>query len=255
MDKFKVDKLLILIKITISLFITYLILFKGDAGIIIHNIGSFIASGNSLIGFIMLISIQALSPAIIYSFTNQNNDLYKISKVLFCFDTVLVFINLCCGFLYSVMFLQMPISDAFSKFIILATGSVIIYILLTVCTLLLIKYFVNKNLEQPPNNLVFNNNPLFFYGRMKRVPYLITKVFFYIFLIGVFFIKQNFSKSIFDIYDVTYLISQQIIFILSFYAASKRLRDIKWSQCFLILWSIPFIGIGVGLPLLFVKSK
>ena len=51
------------------------------------------------------------------------------------------------------------------------------------------------------------------------------------------------------------IIILQIVFVLAFYAASKRLRDIQWSQWLLLVWAIPFVGLIVGIPLLFVKSK
>ena len=47
----------------------------------------------------------------------------------------------------------------------------------------------------------------------------------------------------------------QIVFVVAFYAASKRLRDIQWSQWLLLPWAIPFVGLIVGIPLFFVKSK
>ena len=47
----------------------------------------------------------------------------------------------------------------------------------------------------------------------------------------------------------------QIVFVADFYAASKRLRDIQWSQWLLLPWAIPFVGLVVGIPLLFIKSK
>ena len=51
------------------------------------------------------------------------------------------------------------------------------------------------------------------------------------------------------------IIILQIVSVLAFYAASKRLRDIQWSQWLLLIWAIPFVGLIVGIPLLFVKSK
>ena len=245
----------IFIKVILSLLITYFILFKGDAGIIINNIGNFIVSGNGFVGLVMLISILALYPAVIFNFTSVNNNLQKIGNSLIGFDLILTCINLCLGILYDVKFLDMPIADAFAKFIILANGSAIVYILITVCTLLFIKYFICKDNTQPQDNIKINNLPLYFSGRIERIPYIVTKIIFYLFLIIIGFMKQHYSKDMFDVYAIAYYISIQVIFVLSFYTASKRLRDIKWSQWFLILWSIPILGISVGLPLLFIKSK
>mgnify|MGYP006988931449 CR=1 FL=1 len=180
-----------------SLFIAFLILFKGNAGVIINNIGNFIVSGNMLVGFIMLLSIFAIYPVIIYNIVSKNNILYKIGNALFCFDAILVFTNLCLGILYDVKFLDMQIADAFSKFIILANGSAIIYIAATICVLLFIHYFVDKEIEQTQNNLLINNIPLFFNGRIERLQYLITKVIFYVLLIAIMIAKQHFSKNSF----------------------------------------------------------
>lgn len=245
----------ILIKAILSLLITYLILLKGDAGIVINNIGNFIVSGNCFVGLVILVSIFALYPAIIYNFTNVNKNLQKIGNFLIGLDGILVSMNLCLGILYNVRFLDIPISDAFAKFIILANGSAIVYILITICALLFIKYIICKENEQSQDNLKVNNIPLYFEGRIERMPYIITKIIFYVFLIIIGFLKQHYSKDMFDIYAVAYLISAQVIFVLSFYAASKRLRDINWSQWLLVLWSIPIVGICIGLPLLFIKRK
>ncbi len=257
MNKLKINSInmLIVIKTILSIFITYLILSKGDAGIIINNIGNFIVSGNGLVGLTMLLSIFALCPAIVYNFTQINNNLQKISNSLLCFDGILICVNLFFGILYNIKFLNMPIADAFAKFIILANGSAVIYILMTICVLLLIKYLSHIENEEIEDKIKINNIPLCFNGRIERKPYFITKTIFYIFLITIGFIKQQYSKDMFDLYEIIYLISMQVIFILSFYTASKRLRDIKWSQWFLVLWSIPILGICIGLPLIFVKGK
>ena len=98
-----------------------------------------------------------------------------------------------------------------------------------------------------------NNNPIFFTGRIERKIYFITKSILYAILtIILLFVKQS---NIEIATTISGAVLTQIIFILSFFAASKRLRDIKWSQWLLLIWLIPIFGGIIGLPLLFVKSK
>ena len=46
-----------------------------------------------------------------------------------------------------------------------------------------------------------------------------------------------------------------IFFILSLFAVNKRLQDIKWHPLLLIIWAVPFLGLTIGLPLFFIKTK
>ena len=55
--KNKGNILLLGIKVAFSIFITYLIIFKGDAGFLIHNIGAFFVGGNYIIGLSSLANI------------------------------------------------------------------------------------------------------------------------------------------------------------------------------------------------------
>ena len=104
-------------------------------------------------------------------------------------------------------------------------------------------------------NSLYNKNPFSFTGIINRLQYVITKLVLFIMVsIPVFYKSINNQVD-----EMQFMILQsaviQIVFILAFYAASKRLRDIQWNQWLLLVWAIPFIGLGVGIPLLFVKSK
>ncbi|MBR1425305.1 DUF805 domain-containing protein [bacterium] len=100
-----------------------------------------------------------------------------------------------------------------------------------------------------------NNFPLSLTGRIERIPYIITKISLIItYAIAQMcrsYYKSNSSDFIFFIYIALML----FFFIASIFAASKRLRDIKWSQWYLLIWILPIVGFGIGVPLLIIKSK
>ena len=100
-----------------------------------------------------------------------------------------------------------------------------------------------------------NNNPLSPVGRIERLPYLLTKFGLIVTYVAaqmcMSYYKTLNNNSLFYVY-----IALMLLFLIAgIFAASKRLRDIKWSQWCLLIWLIPILGIVVGAPLLFIKSK
>ena len=103
--------------------------------------------------------------------------------------------------------------------------------------------------------LMCNKNPLSFIGTINRLPYFITKLALFV-IASIPVIYKSMSNHLDEIQFMFFqAIILQIVFVLAFYAASKRLRDIQWSQWLLIIWAIPYVGLVIGFPLLFVKSK
>lgn len=60
------------IKSIISIFITYLILFNGNAGSLIHYIGNFLVAGNYIIGLVSLVNITLLYIVMMHNLTFHN---------------------------------------------------------------------------------------------------------------------------------------------------------------------------------------
>ena len=103
--------------------------------------------------------------------------------------------------------------------------------------------------------LMCNKKPLSFIGTINRLPYFITKLVLFI-MASIPAIYKSINNQVDEMhFIILQFLVLQIVFVLAFYAASKRLRDIQWSQWLLLVWAIPFVGLIVGLPLLFVKSK
>lgn len=145
------DKLtitLISIKVIISIFITYLVLFKGDAGALIHNIGAFLAAGNYIIGLSSLAGATIFYIFAMYNLTINYTSLKSLKQFLTIFDGILVVINLILGCFIASVFNQMPFYDAIIKFIILSTGTAVVYYLTSVfITLLILKLGNNENIK------------------------------------------------------------------------------------------------------------
>ena len=55
------EKGFIIMKVLFSLFISYLVIFKGDAGSLVNAIGNFIVAGNHILGLIYTITIYYMS--------------------------------------------------------------------------------------------------------------------------------------------------------------------------------------------------
>ncbi len=106
------------------------------------------------------------------------------------------------------------------------------------------------------NNIIdVNNSPFSFTGRIERLPYLYTKiglVCFWFLLIVFMALYKTFNIECLQL--VAYII-KLFFWVLCVFAASKRLRDINWSQWYLLFWFIPFVVFLAELPLFFIKSK
>lgn len=252
----KLEKVLTILKIIISLYISYLVLFKGDAGALVNTLGNVIVGGNCVMGLCTIIVIFAIYPVLLYNLLLNQTNLQSKKNKLLVFDIVLVFVNAILGIYIGNHINQMPIEDALSKYAVLTAGSAVIYILLTTTVLLIQKKFVSKESKQTEVELKENKNPFLFIGRIGRLPYFLTKFYLVLLVLLISVICKTCCQAT-DRFVTVYLLTMFMlsVFVLYFYAASKRLRDIKWSQWLLLIWVIPFVGLFVGIPLLFVKSK
>lgn len=130
-----------------------------------------------------------------------------------------------------------------------------LYIVSTIIVLIFLKKFRASKVVNPIAEAIINKNPFLFTGRITRLQYFITKL-----IICILIFLTIFCEKVLNNIDGILLFYLQlpiflIIIVLSLFAASKRLRDIQWSQWLLIVWAIPYIGLVIGIPLLFVKSK
>ena len=148
---------------------------------------------------------------------------------------------------------NMPIEMAQAGSVILTAGTTVLFIILTIIILAILKKLSTD--VSSLKELMCNKNPLSFIGTINRLPYFITKlVLFVMASIPVFYKTINNQIDEMQFMFLQFVVLQ-IVFVIAFYAASKRLRDIQWSQWLLLPWAIPFVGLIVGIPLLFVKSK
>ena len=102
-----------------------------------------------------------------------------------------------------------------------------------------------------------NNFPFSFKGRLGRLNYLYTKIgLIIIFILGVFIKASGKALNVDFLYYISYLVSL-VFWIGCIFAASKRLRDICWSQWYLLFWFIPlpFVALLADIPLFFIKGK
>ena len=248
------EKGFIIMKVLFSLFISYLVIFKGDAGSLVNAIGNFIVAGNYILGLIYTITILAIYPLLLHNLIFTRINLCSLKNKLLVFDIALILTNAIGSIFVSTKVYQMPLSDAQSKYGILTAGTAILFILSTIILLTILRNLDTEGLSS--KELIYNKNPLSFTGKISRLPYFITKLLIMIFAImltAICNLTLN-STSRFDIVMCQSIVLP-IIFLLALYAASKRLRDIKWSQWLLIIWAIPYVGLVIGIPLLFVKSK
>ena len=249
----KIEKALVAVKIVFSLFVSYLIIFKGDAGSLVNAIGNFIVNGNYIIGLISTITILAIYPLLLHNLTCNVSHLKLLKNKLLTFDIAIIFANFAISIFISNKIYQMPLEDALPKYGILTAGTTVLFIILTIITLAILRK-LSANVSSL-KELICNKNPLGFTGTINRLPYLITKlVLFVIASVPAFYKTINNQIDEMHFIILQFLILQ-IVFVLAFYAASKRLRDIQWSQWLLLPWAIPFVGLIIGIPLLFVKSK
>lgn len=84
----KIEKALVAVKIIFSLFVSYLVIFKGDAGSLVNAIGNFIASGDSIIGMFFIIAILIIYSLLLYHLIKNRKDLSIIKNRLLVFDNV-----------------------------------------------------------------------------------------------------------------------------------------------------------------------
>ena len=180
------DSILLGVKILLSIFITYLIMFKGDAGLLIHNIGAFFVGGNYIIGLSLLANITVFYVLAMYNLVFEFNGLKKNKNSLIIFDIILVLINLLAVIYIACQHYQMPVQDALSKYIVLAVGAAVIYYVTSILFLFITSGTKNKLSDD--FNLNINNNPFIFTGKMGRRAYLITKIviiFLWVLTLGV----------------------------------------------------------------------
>ena len=249
----KIEKSLVVVKAVFSLLISYLVIFKGDAGSLVNAIGSFIVAGNYIIGLIYTITILAIYPLLLHNLTFNLVKLNALKNKLLTFDIIVIFANFIISIFINNKIYNKPIEMAQMDSVILTAGTVILFVLMTIILLAILK---KLDTEVPSSNeLMCNKNPLSFTGTINRLPYFITKLILFVMVsIPVFYKTINNQIDEMQFLFLQFVVLQ-IVFVIAFYAASKRLRDIQWSQWLLILWAIPFVGLIVGIPLLFVKSK
>ena len=249
----KIEKALVAVKIIFSLFISYLVLFKGDAGSLVNAIGNFIVSGNYIVGLIFTITILAIYPLLLYNLTFNLVKLNALKNKLLIFDIFVILVNFAMSIFINNKIYHMPLEDARATCAILTVGTTVLFIILTIIILAILKKLSTD--VSSLKELICNKNPLSFTGTINRLPYFITKlVLFVMASIPAFYKTMNNQIDVIQ-FMFFQIIILQIVFVLAFYAASKRLRDIQWSQWLLLIWAIPFVGLIVGIPLLFVKSK
>lgn len=135
----KLEKVFIIVKILLSLFISYSVIAKGDAGCLVNMFGSFLSAGNSFLGLFSLVFLMVLYLIVITVVVYRcRTSLVKMFS-LYTLDFVLVALNLFGGILIFNKIYGMPIEDAVSKFVILATGSTVLYVLTGLLVLIPIK--------------------------------------------------------------------------------------------------------------------
>ena len=115
MVKDKINVILLGLKILLSLFITFLILFKGDAGFLIHGIGAFFVAGNYIIGLSSLTVITVFYILTLYNITLNYKLLTKFKNNLLIFDLILVITNIVLSTFIACTYSQMPLQDAIAS--------------------------------------------------------------------------------------------------------------------------------------------
>lgn len=135
----------ILVKAFIQLFISYLIMFKGDAGRLIHSIGAMLQAGNSLLGIFSIIIVFVLYLIIVLLNTYKYRKQLKIMLSLYVFDFLLILINLFGAIATSTGLYDMPLDDAISKFVLWSCGSSLVYMILGLLILVPVKNNLKEN--------------------------------------------------------------------------------------------------------------
>lgn len=206
-------------------------------------------AGNYIIGLSALLNATLLYVVILHNIFAGYKSLLKIKRTLLFGDIILVIINLVLGVYIFSTYYRMPLPDAQSKFVILAAGSAVVYYIMS----LILALLVTKNQIQTNLDYKMNNNPLSFQGKIGRLPYFITKFSLLIIfvLIGIVVALCNQPEYL----VVLGAIFTFVFFTIGLFAANKRLRDINWDQWLLLVWAIPCLGLFIGIPLLFIKSR
>ena len=249
----KIGKALVAVKIIFSLVISYLVIYRGNAGSLVNAIGNFIVNGNYIIGLISTATILAIYPLLLHNLTFNLTNLNSLKNKLLTFDIFVIFANFVLCLFVSTKVFQMPLRDALAKTGVLIAGITVLFIIFTIVLLAILKKIEPEVIIS--NKLIYNKNPFCFTGIISRLPYFITKLILLVMAIAPAFYKTVNNQIDEMQFMILQFIVLQIVFIVAFYAASKRLRDIQWSQWLLLLWAIPFAGLIVGIPLFFVKSK
>ena len=249
----KLEKALVAVKVILSLFVSYLVIFKGDAGSLVNAIGNFIVAGNYMLGLMYTITILAIYPLLLHNLTFTRVNLCPLKNKLLTFDIALILTNAIVSIFVSTKVYQIPLTDAQSKYGILTAGITILFILSTIILLAILR---KLDTETPTSKeLMYNKNPFSFTGKISRLPYFVTKLTLFVIASTPLICKSMNSQLDVMSFMFFQVVILQIVFVLAFYAASKRLRDIQWSQWLLIIWVIPFVGLVIGIPLLLIKSK
>ena len=249
----KLEKALVAVKVILSLFVSYLVIFKGDAGSLVNAIGNFIVAGNYMLGLMYTITILAIYPLLLHNLTFTRVNLCPLKNKLLTFDIALILTNAIVSIFVSTKVYQIPLTDAQSKYGILTAGITILFILSTIILLAILRNLDTKTAN--PKELMCNKKPFSFTGKICRLPYFVTKLILFV-IASIPVIYKSMNNQLDEIQFMFFqAIILQIVFVLASYAASKRLRDIQWSQWLLIIWAIPYVGLVIGFPLLFVKSK
>ena len=161
-----------------SLFISYLVIFKGDAGSLVNAIGNFIVAGNYMIGYMYTITILAIYPLLLHNLTFTRVNLCSLKNKLLTFDIALILTNAIVSIFVSTKVYQMPLTDAHAKYGILTAGITILFILSTIILLAILR---NLDTETPNSKeLMCNKNPLYFIGKISRFPYFVTKLILFV---------------------------------------------------------------------------
>lgn len=135
----KLEKVFIIAKILLSLFISYSVIAKSDAGFLVNAIGSFLSAGNSFLGISSLVFLMILYLIVVTVVVYKCRKSLITMLSLYGFDVVLVLFNLFGGIVIYNKTYEMPIEDAISKFVVLAVGTTAIYVLMGLLVLIPIK--------------------------------------------------------------------------------------------------------------------
>lgn len=134
-----INKITVAIKILISLFISFLILIKSDAGALINSIGDIIVGGNYILGYIYVFIIIVILALGLYFLTHNHKMLSNVKNKLLVFDILIAHTTAIWGVMIGTICYKMPLTLSVAINIVSLAGSVTFYLLLTfvICIVLL----------------------------------------------------------------------------------------------------------------------